>query len=249
MPTRSKIEWTEVTWNPVTGCSKISRGCDHCYAERMALRLRAMGQERYRKGFRVTLHSDLVDRPLHWLTPRLVFVCSMGDLFHKNVPESFIQLVFDTMRRCPQHTFQILTKRSARLRNMAPRLAWPTNVWMGVTVEDSATTNRVRNLCEVPAAVRFLSCEPLIGPIEDLALDGIDWVIVGGESGPGARPMRRQWVESILELCDKTNVPFFFKQWGGVRKKRTGRLLNGRVYDAFPVIGVSDRGIADTRLS
>jgi len=234
MADRSKIEWTEATWNPVTGCSKVSAGCAHCYAERLALRLQAMGNPRYRNGFRVTLHADLLDLPKRWREPRLIFVNSMSDLFHEQVPEEFIQRVFGTMRDCPQHTFQILTKRSTRLRKLAGNLDWPANIWMGVSVEDARVVQRIADLQAVPAAVRFLSCEPLLGPLDDLPLDGIHWVIVGGESGPGARPMRIEWIRSILRQCRKAKVPFFFKQWGGVRKDLTGRELGGRTYDEMP---------------
>ena len=234
MATHSTIEWTEMTWNPLTGCTKISAGCKHCYAERMAKRLNAMGMARYRNGFGLTLHEDLVELPLKWKTPRRVFVNSMSDLFHADVPLEFIQRVFETMHRCPQHTFQVLTKRSERLRELAPQLHWPANVWMGVSVENEAVAFRVDDLRQVPAAVRFLSVEPLIGPLENLRLDGIHWVIVGGESGPGARPMAREWVESLHRQCEAGDVPFFFKQWGGTRKDRTGRELHDRTYDAMP---------------
>lgn len=235
MATKSEIEWTEMTWNPVTGCTKVSQGCKHCYAERMAKRLTAMGNGRYVNGFNVTLHPDLLDAPKKWREPRTIFVNSMSDLFHEDVPLEFIQRVFSTMTACPQHTFQVLTKRSERLREVARQLFWPRNVWMGVSVEDARVLSRVADLQAVPAKVRFLSCEPLIGPLDDLPLDGIHWVIVGGESGPGARPMRREWVDSILAQCEATGVAFFFKQWGGVRKHRTGRELNGRTYDQMPV--------------
>ena len=234
MATNSKIEWTEMTWNPVTGCTKVSQGCKNCYAERMAKRLHAMGNDRYRNGFRVTLHHDLVELPYRWREPRLVFVNSMSDLFQEAVPLSFIQKVFQTMARCPQHTFQILTKRSERLRELAHQLQWPDNVWMGVSVENAEVVSRIDDLAQVPAAVRFLSLEPLIGPLEDLRLAEISWVIVGGESGPRARSMQREWVESILRQCRSADVPFFFKQWGGVRKDLTGRKLRGRTYNEMP---------------
>jgi protein gp37 len=234
MADRSKIEWTEATWNPVTGCSKVSAGCKNCYAERLAARLQAMGNGRYRNGFKLTLHPDLVELPKRWREPRLVFVNSMSDLFHEQVPEEFIRRVFVTMRDCPQHTFQILTKRSARLRALAGDLVWPDNVWMGVSVENSAALHRVADLRTAPATVRFLSCEPLLGPLDDIPLEGIHWVIVGGESGPGARPMKIEWIHSILHQCQKAKVPFFFKQWGGVRKDLTGRELGGRIYDEMP---------------
>jgi len=234
MPTKSNIEWTEMTWNPVTGCTKISQGCKHCYAERMAKRLTAMGSDRYRNGFRVTLHPDLLDVPRKWRQPRVVFVNSMSDLFHEDIPDAFIQRVFATMRDCPQHTFQVLTKRAGRLAALAPRLPWPHNVWMGVSVEDARVVDRIGYLQKVPAAVRFVSLEPLIGPLEGLRLEGIDWAIVGGESGPRARPMKPEWVKSILRQCRAASVAFFFKQWGGVRKDMTGRKLNGTFYNEMP---------------
>ena len=237
MATVSTIEWTEMTWNPVTGCSKISQGCKHCYAERMAKRLKAMGAVRYIDGFQPTLHDDLIDAPRKWKTPRLIFVNSMSDLFQEAVPDAFIRRVFDTMRDCPQHTFQILTKRSDRLCQLGQSLPWPSNVWMGVSVEDTRVAYRIADLAAVPAKVRFLSCEPLIGPLDKLTLDRIHWVIVGGESGPGARPMQPAWVESIQRQCARAGVAFFFKQWGGIRKKTTGRELHGRTYDEMPQVG------------
>jgi len=225
-----------MTWNPVTGCTKVSQGCKHCYAERMAKRLTAMGAERYRNGFSVTLHPDLVDIPRGWRLPRVVFVNSMSDLFHDDIPLAYIQRVFATMRDCPRHTFQVLTKRSERLADLAPQLPWPENVWMGVSVEDVRVLHRVADLQSVQAKVRFLSLEPLIGPLESLPLDGIHWVIVGGESGPQARPMRKEWVKDILRQCRAAKVPFFFKQWGGTRKDLTGRELYGRTYSEMPVV-------------
>lgn len=237
MATASSIEWTEMTWNPVTGCSKVSQGCKHCYAERMARRLHAMGSDRYRNGFEPTLHGDLVELPKHWKKPRVIFVNSMSDLFQDEVSDDFIRAVFSTMRACPQHTFQILTKRSGRLRRLGQELEWSANIWMGVSVENKRFFQRVNDLASVPAHVRFLSCEPLLGPLENLPLGQIHWVIVGGESGPGARPMGREWVESIHDQCRRSNVPFFFKQWGGVRKGRTGRELHGRTYDEMPLLG------------
>lgn len=230
----SDIEWTEVTWNPVTGCTKVSAGCKHCYAERMARRLHAMGVDRYADGFRVTLQPDLLDLPLRWRRPRVVFVNSMSDLFHDDVPGDYIVRVFATMAASPRHTFQVLTKRAERLSHLAPRLPWPENVWMGVSVEDARVVGRIEALKRVPASVRFLSLEPLLGPLDDLQLDGIDWVIVGGESGPGARPMEADWVRSIQRQCHHADVPFFFKQWGGPNKKRTGRRLDGALHDAMP---------------
>ena len=235
MATKSHIEWTEMTWNPVTGCSKISAGCKFCYAERMAKRLKAMGVKRYENGFKVTLQPDLIDTPLRWKEPKMIFVNSMSDLFHEKVPLEYIKRVFETMVKCPQHTFQILTKRSERLLEVAHELPWTKNIWMGVSVEDERVINRIADLHNVPAKVRFLSLEPLIGPLENLRLNGIHWVIVGGESGPKARPVKREWVVSIFRQCRKNSVPFFFKQWGGVRKDLTGRELHGTTYDEMPV--------------
>ena len=231
----TKIEWTEATWNPVTGCSKISPGCLHCYAERMAKRLQAMGQPNYRDGFAVRTHPHMLRLPVSWSKPRMIFVNSMGDLFHEEVPFDFIKQVFDVMEATPQHTYQLLTKRADRLAEVAPLLYWPRNVWMGVTVEDNERLARVLRLREVPSAVRFLSIEPLLGPLPDLELTGVDWVIVGGESGPGARPLSANWVLSIRDTCVQAGVPFFFKQWGGVRKKAAGRKLESRVWNQMPV--------------
>ena len=234
MADRSHIEWTEATWNPVTGCTKVSAGCKNCYAERLAKRLNAMGSKRYVNGFRLTLHPDALHLPKTWKKGRRIFVNSMSDLFHRDVPLEFIQQVFETMQACPQHVFQILTKRSDRLRQLATRVKWPPNVWMGVSVEDADALCRVDHLREVPAAVRFLSCEPLIGSLAGINLTGIHWVIVGGESGFGARPMNVAWVTEIRGACRAHKVPFFFKQWGGVRKDLTGRKLRGRTFDEMP---------------
>ena len=234
MSANSHIEWTEATWNPVTGCTKVSAGCKNCYAERLALRLQAMGNRRYKNGFHITLHEDVVDLPKSWRAPRTIFVNSMSDLFHKDVPLDFIQRVFATMRDCPQHTFQILTKRSDRVQTLASKIEWPPNVWMGVSVEDSRVLSRIDDLRRVPAKIRFLSCEPLIGSLAGIDLTNIHWVIVGGESGPFARPMKIEWVREIFRACRKADVPFFFKQWGGVRKHVTGRRLNGKTYDEMP---------------
>ena len=236
MASTSNIEWTEMTWNPVTGCVKISQGCKHCYAERMAKRLHAMGSSRYVDGFKPTLHHDLIVQPKKWKKPRVIFVNSMSDLFQEAVPDKFIRDVFATMVACPQHTFQILTKRSDRLRKLGGSLPWPSNVWMGVSVEDARVMSRVDDLRHVPAQVPFLSCEPLIGPLTGLRLDGIYWVIVGGESGPGARHMKESWVNAIHAQCVRSSVPFFFKQWGGVRKEFAGRELHGRIYDEMPTV-------------
>ncbi len=234
MVTRTKIEWTEMSWNPVTGCTKISPGCLNCYAERMAIRLKAMGQKRYRNGFSVTMQTDLLNQPDKWVTPRTIFVNSMSDLFHEKIPLSFIKKVFATIKRNPHHTFQVLTKRNERLAQLSYDLSWPHNLWIGVSVENSDYLNRIDNLRHVPAAVRFLSCEPLIGPLRKINLGGIHWVIVGGESGPKSRPMEKEWVTEIKSQCIEQNVPFFFKQWGGTNKKRTGRLLDGKFWDQMP---------------
>ena len=228
------IEWTEATWNPVTGCSKVSPGCLNCYAERMAKRLQAMGQPNYRDGFAVRTHDHMLEVPSSWARPRMVFVNSMGDLFHEEVPIDFITRVFEVMRSTPWHTYQLLTKRSERLVEVATLLPWPENVWLGVTVEDNERLFRVERLVEIPSAVKFLSIEPLLGPLPDLNLDGIDWVIVGGESGPRARPMEQEWVCSIRDACIGAGVPFFFKQWGGTRKKAAGRTLEGDIWDQMP---------------
>ncbi len=234
MAQNSSIEWTEATWNPVTGCTKVSPGCKFCYAERMAKRLKAMGQPRYADGFRLTLQPDVVEAPLRWRSPRTIFVNSMSDLFHKDVPLDYIQQVFATMEQADWHTFQVLTKRADRLEELAGELPWPKNVWMGVSVENADYTWRIEHLQRVPAQVRFLSVEPLLGPIPELPLKGIHWVIVGGESGPGARPMDPAWVTDLRDQCVAARVPFFFKQWGGVNKSRTGRELEGRVWDGMP---------------
>jgi protein gp37 len=237
----SQIEWTDATWNPVTGCTKVSPGCKFCYAERMAGRLHAMGQHRYRNKFRSTLQPDLLEAPLHWSTPRVIFVNSMSDLFHDDVPDDFIKGVFDTIKRADHHVFQVLTKRSERLRSLAPELDWPRNLWMGVSVENQDYVHRVRDLQRVPAFVKFLSIEPLLGPVKRLPLAGIHWVIVGGESGPGARPMQPEWARAIRDRCQEREVPFFFKQWGGVWKKRTGRVLDGRTWDERPDLALRQR--------
>jgi protein gp37 len=235
----SGIEWTEATWNPVTGCTKISPGCKHCYAERMALRLQAMGQRNYRNGFRLTLQPGMLELPLTWKKPRTIFVNSMSDLFHVNVSVEYILQVFDVMRRAHWHTFQILTKRSERLAELDSRLEWSPNVWMGVSVESDAYRWRIEDLRRTRAAIRFLSLEPLLGPLRDLDLQGIDWVIVGGESGPGARAISPIWALDLRDQCHAAGVPFFFKQWGGWNKKKTGRLLEGRLWDELPPRPVS----------
>lgn len=223
----------------MTGCSKISAGCFNCYAERMANRLRAMGVERYRDGFKLRLHEDLLTVPLKWRAPRMVFVNSMSDLFHENVPLAFIERVFRVMNECPQHTFQVLTKRAERLKRISSQIEWTNNIWMGVTVENADNAYRIDCLAESAARVRFLSCEPLIGPLKSVRLHNIDWVIVGGESGPGARPMLASWATSLRDQCEAAAVPYFFKQWGGFNKKRNGRLLDGRTWDEMPVPATS----------
>jgi protein gp37 len=228
------IEWTEATWNPVTGCDKISPGCKHCYAERMAERLQAMGQPNYKDGFALTLQPQMLELPLRWRRPQTIFVNSMSDLFHKDVPLEYIQRVFEVMRAASWHRFQVLTKRADRLAAVSNVLPWPKNVWMGVSVESAAYAPRIDQLRTTNAAVRFLSLEPLLGPLSDLNLSGIDWVIVGGESGPRARPMDPAWVTDLRDQCGRAGVAFFFKQWGGVQKKRAGRLLDGRTWDELP---------------
>lgn len=237
MANHSGIEWTESTWNPVTGCTKISPGCRHCYAERMAQRLKAMGHPNYINGFQLTMHEDTLGRPLEWRRPQMVFVNSMSDLFHQSVPLSFIAKVFRIMRRASWHTFQVLTKRSRRLAELDQVLEWPRNVWMGVSVENQDCTFRIDDLRQTSACIKFLSLEPLLGALPDLDLRGIDWVIVGGESGPGARPMEEEWVVAIRDQCLASTVPFFFKQWGGIHRKRNGRVLQGRIWDELPVGG------------
>lgn len=231
---QSKIEWTESTWNPLTGCTKISPGCKHCYAERMAKRLKAMGQPNYVNGFKLTMHPQALEKPLEWKTPQVIFVNSMSDLFHKDVPLEFIQSVFDVMKRAHWHQFQVLTKRSERLLELSPYLEWTDNIWMGVSVENVDYTFRIDHLRKTDAKIKFLSVEPLLGPISKMNLKGINWVIAGGESGPGARPLEREWVVGIRDQCLKAKVPFFFKQWGGVQKKKAGRLLDGKTWDQMP---------------
>lgn len=246
MAAGSAIEWTEATWNPTTGCTRASAGCDHCYAVRMSYRLEQMQQADYegltavnRKGERhfngiVRCHEDRLDIPRRWKKPRVVFVNSMSDLFHPRVPLDFIARVFEVMNGCPHHTFQLLTKRPEIAAKCAGGLEWSDNIWMGTSVENMMVTHRIRDLQRIPARIRFLSCEPLLGPLPRLALRGIHWVIVGGESGPGARPMEQDWVLQIRNRCVTQNVPFFFKQWGGVNKKKTGRVLEGETWDEMP---------------
>lgn len=231
---QSSIEWTEMTWNPTTGCNKVSAGCKHCYAEVMAKRLKAMGVEKYLDGFELRIHPNALSMPYTWRSPKIVFVNSMSDLFHKDVPLSFINEVFKVMNDNPQHVFQILTKRSDLLLKYSPKLKWGHNIWMGVSVENSKVMHRIEDLRETEARVKFLSCEPLIGPLYNMNLTKIDWVIVGGESGRKPRPMKEEWALDILDQCKASDVKFFFKQWGGVNKKKTGRLLLDQTWDEMP---------------
>ena len=240
---QSAIEWTDATWNPVTGCDKISPGCKFCYAEVMARRLHAMSQPNYANGFKLTLQPHMVNKPLEWKKPLVIFVNSMSDLFHDDVPLAYIQQVFDVMRRAHWHQFQVLTKRAERLAALAAFLPWPPNVWMGVSVENAKYTPRIEFLCQTQAAVKFLSVEPLLGPIPHLDVAGIDWVIVGGESGRTPRPLEEHWVLDIKRQCEQANVAFFFKQWGGVNKKAAGRELLGRTWDAMPGRVVTGLGV------
>lgn len=236
MAINSSIEWTESTWNPVTGCTKISDGCKHCYAERMAKRLKAMRQPNYKNGFNVTLHPQSIELPLSWKSPQSIFVNSMSDLFHKDIPIDFIKEVFLVMNNAHWHKFQILTKRAERLLEFNNILNWTSNIWMGVSVENDECTYRIDLLRKSQAKVKFISFEPLLGPISNCNYQEISWVIVGGESGPGARPVQEKWVVEIRDNCVKNNVPFFFKQWGGVNKKKAGRMLEGRTWDSMPVL-------------
>jgi protein gp37 len=230
----SSIEWTQATWNPVTGCMKVSPGCKHCYAERFSKRLRAMGVAKYSNGFEVTVHEDALMIPLGWKKPRRIFVNSMSDLFHEDVPVEFIQKVFAVMEKAYWHQFQVLTKRSERLLELDPLIHWPNNVWMGVSVEEEKFAYRIDDLRRTGGRIKFLSLEPLLGPLPSLDLTGIGWVIVGGESGPGARPMKEEWVLEIRDRCAAFDTPFFFKQWGGTNKKRAGRLLENREWNGYP---------------
>jgi protein gp37 len=232
----SAIEWTEATWNPLTGCTKISPGCKHCYAETMSKRLKAMGQRNYANGFKLTLQEHMLYLPLQWKRPQTIFVNSMSDLFQDGVPPEFIGRVFDVMNKAWWHRFQVLTKRSERVAELSPQLPWAPNIWMGVSVENKKYSYRIDDLRGTQAAIKFLSLEPLLGPLPDLNLERIDWVIVGGESGPGARPMQASWVTDIRDQCRKAGTAFFFKQWGGVRKSVTGRMLEGRTWDDMPSI-------------
>ncbi|MFL5894047.1 MAG: DUF5131 family protein [Thermoleophilaceae bacterium] len=241
MADRSAIEWTEATWNPVTGCTKVSPGCAHCYAETFAERWRGVPGHPYAQGFDLRLWPSRLDQPSRWRRPRMIFVNSMSDLFHENVPADFIRAVFDTMVRADHHTFQILTKRHERLCELAPDLPWPSNVWMGVSIENRRFVHRADYLRRVPAAIRFISAEPLLGPLEELHLDGIDWLIAGGESGPHHRHVHEEWIIDLRDRCQAEDVAFFFKQWGGPRPKSNGRVLEGRTWDELPTTSTSRR--------
>jgi len=232
---KSKIEWTETTWNPITGCTKVSPGCKYCYAERMAKRLQAMGKPAYKNGFQVAIHEDLFEFPLHLRTPRLIFVNSMSDLFHEKVPDETILRIFDIMKRASWHTFQVLTKRAERLKHISQLVEWVDNIWVGVSVENEDYIHRIDYLRSTDAKTKFLSLEPLLGALPNLDLSGIDCVIVGGESGPKSRRIEEDWVIDIRDQCINAQVPFFFKQWGGVNKKRNGRILEGQTWDEMPI--------------
>lgn len=234
MANKTKIEWTECSWNPVTGCTKISEGCLNCYAAKFANRLKAMGNPRYKNGFNITIHEDLIQAPLFWKTPHMVFVNSMSDLFHENIPDEIICMIFDVMNSAHWHTFQILTKRSRRLLALSTKLKWTTNIWMGVTVENTDVLYRIDHLRQTEAKIKFISAEPLLSELKGINLKDIDWLIVGGESGPGSRPINEEWVLKLKNLALQNNVAFFFKQWGGVNKKKNGRLLLGQTWDNYP---------------
>ncbi len=231
---KSSIEWTESTWNPITGCSKISPGCKNCYAERMARRLHAMRQANYRNGFKLTVHPHTVSLPLSWKKPQMIFVNSMSDLFHAQTPKDFIMEIFGTMNKACWHMYQILTKRAEQLTKLDSMLPWSDNIWMGVTVESADYVYRIDHLRQSCSLNKFISFEPLLGSVGRLNLKGIDWVIAGGESGPGARPVQKEWITQIRDQCVEAGLPFFFKQWGGVRKKQNGKILDGRIWNQFP---------------
>lgn len=234
MSINSKIEWTQATWNPITGCTKVSDGCKNCYAERLAHRLKAMHNPRYQNEFQVTVHEDLLRKPFEWKKPKKIFVNSMSDIFHEDVPEEAIISIFETMNSCPQHQFQVLTKRPERLKSINNIVIWSDNIWMGVSVENSKYLNRIEILKDCGAKIKYVSAEPLIGDLGDINLEGIDWIIVGGESGPGSRPIKEEWVVNLLNLSRKYGVPFFFKQWGGVQKSKNGCLLKGQIIQEYP---------------
>ena len=234
MAGKTKIEWTECSWNPITGCTKISDGCAHCYAATLTRRLVAMHNPRYKNGFNVTVHEDLIELPKKWKTPRKIFVNSMSDIFHESVPDDIILRIFATMNACPQHIFQVLTKRPERLAQLNGRINWTPNIWMGVTIENNKYLYRADLLRKCDAKLRFISAEPLIGEINDINLEQIDWLIVGGESGSQARPMDVSWVRTLRDKAQAEKIAFFFKQWGGTVKKKTGRILDGQTYDEYP---------------
>lgn len=238
MSINSKIEWTEATWNPITGCTKISDGCKHCYAAVLAHRLHAMHNPRYKNEFNVTVHEDLIQRPLEWKKPQMIFVNSMSDLFHEKVSDDIIFKIFDTMNSCPQHTFQILTKRPERFVKLNKQINWTSNIWMGVTIESNNYLYRANYLRETGALIKFISAEPLLEDISNINLEGINWLIVGGESGPGCRPIQKEWVESLQKIAKDTKTAFFFKQWGGINKKKTGKLLNGKIVQEYPTLNI-----------
>ena len=237
---KTKIEWTQVTWNPITGCSKVSEGCKNCYAERMSKRLKSMKNKRYINGFDVTIHKDLFGEPLKWKSSKIVFVNSMSDIFHELIPDEVILELFKIMNKAKIHIFQVLTKRPERLKKLANKISWTDNIWMGVTVENQKNTNRIDILRQTNAHIKFISFEPLLEEISNLNLENIDWAIVGGESGPGAREIKKEWVMSLKEQCRNYNVKFFFKQWGGVNKKKNGRLLDGKEYNEMPNINIKN---------
>lgn len=234
MAGKTKIEWTEYSWNPITGCTKISNGCANCYACTLANRLRAMSNPRYENGFNVTIHKDLIEAPLNWKSPRRIFVNSMSDIFHEDIPDEIIFQIFDTMNKAHWHTFQVLTKRSKRMIEMSPEITWTPNIWMGVTVENSDVMHRLSDLKNTDAKLKFVSAEPLLSSLSRIDLKGVDWLIVGGESGHGFRKVKEEWVIELRDLAQEMNVPFFFKQWGGHNKKKSGRLLHGETYDGYP---------------
>lgn len=244
----TEIEWTDATWNPVTGCTKISAGCDHCYAERFSERFRGVPGHPFEHGFDLMLRPERLGQPLTWKSARMIFVNSMSDLIHKEIPFEFIDRVFDTMERARWHTFQILTKRSSRMRDYVNRRygadAAPPHIWLGTSVEDGARKSRIRHMQQMHAVIRFLSVEPLIGPMGQMDLDGIDWVIVGGESGPKARPMLTEWVREVRDQCNEAGVAFFFKQWGGIRPKIGGRLLDGEEWNELPRVSPTRGGVS-----
>ncbi len=240
---KTKIEWTEATWNPVTGCTKVSTGCMNCYAEKMTKRLKAMNSANYKNGFELTCHPHTLDIPFSWKKPQMVFVNSMSDLFHKDVPEAFIKKVFNVMNIASHHQYQVLTKRSEILLKMNPILRWKQNIWMGVSVETSDYKFRIDHLRKTDSKVKFISFEPLLNDIGDVNLNRIDWVIVGGESGPGARPIKKEWVTNLQQQCIESKIPFFFKQWGGVNKKKNGRLLDGKLWSQMPKLKQSSTPI------